>query len=86
MTTNGKGSRKDSSSSVLNVLQWVFLALAVGGLLLAGLSIGEPGMPGFAGGIGTAVVSLACFVVTRTQARKGGRSTATPPTETDAHD
>lgn len=25
---NGKDSRKNSSSSVLNVLQWVFLALA----------------------------------------------------------
>lgn len=83
--TNGKDSHEGSSSSVLNVLQWVFLALAAGGVVLAVLSIGEPGHPGLAGGIGTVVVSLACFFVTRTQVRKNSQSPSTPPADTDTH-
>ncbi len=71
--------RRASNPRFFGVLRWVFLALAAGGIVLVILSFGESGAAGRTAGIGTIVLSLACFVAMTMQIRKGRGPTETPP-------
>lgn len=77
MTTEEE-PRSTSILRTFSILRWVFLALAAGGVVLIALSFGESGAAALTAGIGTVVLSLACFVAMTMQIRKGRGSTETP--------
>lgn len=73
MTSNHPPDENAPTSTlrVLNVVRWIFLAIAAGGVLLIVLWLGEPGSNGLSTGIGTVLFALACFVVSTIYVRKG---------------